>query len=666
MSASTPHSIAIPPPGPLQLTATGWQDFNFKWTNYELATGLADEADGKRVATLLSVVGDDAIRIYRTFQFADKGDATKLDKVLEKFSNYCTPCKNVVFDRYEFLSRKKEPGESAAQYVASLRELSKSCEYEEMTPDTIVDQLIRDKLIFSVSSSIRNSLRREKHEDLTLNKVLRIIQGFEKASEEEKTYTNTTSATNPISAVRHGTCQNRSYASSHPPNRPAGNSRASNSYAKACGYCGGHAHRRDECPAKDAHCRKCTKKGHYAKVCRAPDRKGHNTSVVKTDATSDGWIISSVNSIKRRSGIVKRYRLRNHNVDFLVDTGSDVNTLPLWIYKRITQDYSLQQLQSTSQRVSCYNNSSIPCCGVTDLELTDNEGSHLLPFLILDHQQIDPLIGVKSSLDLGLLTAKNSSFSSDYRVNVSAVNGVDISTVLSLRNAYPDVFSDKVGDVGITHHINIDPNVPPVQHAQRRIQQPLLEPVKEKLDSLARQGLITPVSQPTSWVNSFVPVLKKNREIRICIDPKDLNLAIRREHYTIPVLSELTPQLKGAKFFSKFDVKHGFLHIKLDEESSLLTTFNSPFGRYRWNRLPFGLKSSPEVFQKCMHQLLEGLQGTTVIADDVLVFADTTEEHDNRVRAFLDRCREKDLHLNFNKVELRQTKVRYMGHILSD
>ena len=104
MSASTPHNIAIPPPGPLQLTATGWQDFNFKWTNYELATGLADEPDGKRVATLLSVVGDDAIRIYRTFQFADKGDATKMDKVLEKFSNYCTPCKNVVFDRYEFLS----------------------------------------------------------------------------------------------------------------------------------------------------------------------------------------------------------------------------------------------------------------------------------------------------------------------------------------------------------------------------------------------------------------------------------------------------------------------------------------------------------------------------------------------------------------------------------
>ena len=654
----------IPTPGPLQLTATGWQEFIFKWTNYEIALSLDKESDERRVATLLSVVGDDALRKFRTFKFEKKEDSTTPTKVISAFENYCLPCKNVIFDRFEFLARKKESAESAAEYVASLRELSKSCEYEKMTPDTIVDELIRDKLIFSSTSAIRNSLRREKQEDLTLDKVLRIIQGFEKASQEEQTLGENASQT--IAAVFRS---NQRFVSNS--NHLKTQSNAQFSYDRAqCGYCGGHPHRRENCPAKSAQCRKCARKGHFQKVCRSKNfpkpKKANNASTVTTVEREKEWMISSVNTIDRRTGIIKCYRVGRHEVNFLVDTGSDVNTLPLWIYKLITNDNHLQNLRRTVQHVTCYNHSSVTCYGEVDLEVSDSSSSHVLSFLVLD-RMVDPLIGVKSAVQLKLLSLASAVFSDDCQVNVSSLdNSSSQITALSLREEFSDVFSDNVGDVGVTHHITVDPKVPPVQHAQRRIQQPLLGPVKEKLDSLVRQGIITPVTEPTRWVNSFVPVLKKNGDIRICIDPKDLNVAIRREHYTMPILSELTPKLKSAKLFSKFDVKNGFLHIKLDEDSSMLTTFNSPNGRYRWNRLPFGLKSAPEVFQRTMHELLHDLDGTVVIADDVLVYGSSEEEHDRRVRAFLMRCREKDLHLNFHKLVFRQAKVKYMGHVLTD
>ena len=134
--------------------------------------------------------------------------------------------------------------------------------------------------------------------------------------------------------------------------------------------------------------------------------------------------------------------------------------------------------------------------------------------------------------------------------------------------------------------------------------------------------------------------------LRICLDPKDLNKAIQREHYPLPTIEDIATRLHGAKVFSVLDVNKGFWHVALDEPSSFLTTFHTPFGRYRWKRIPFGISSAPEVFQRQMHELIEGLQGIEVIADDFVAVGcgDTQEEavhsHDQHLEAFLQRCEE--------------------------
>lgn len=121
-----------------------------------------------------------------------------------------------------------------------------------------------------------------------------------------------------------------------------------------------------------------------------------------------------------------------------------------------------------------------------------------------------------------------------------------------------------------------------MQHPPRRIPVPLRDVLQHTLIDLTRQGIITPVQEPTPWISFRVAVPKKNSTLPICLDPQDLNKAIQREHYPLPTIKDVATRLHGAKLFTVLDVSKGFWHIELDEPSSLLTTFNTPFGRYRW------------------------------------------------------------------------------------
>ena len=146
-------------------------------------------------------------------------------------------------------------------------------------------------------------------------------------------------------------------------------------------------------------------------------------------------------------------------------------------------------------------------------------------------------------------------------------------------------------------------------------------------------------------------------KIRICLDPKDLNKAIQRENYLLPTIEDIATRLHGAKVFTKLDVRSGFWHIALDEKSSYLTTFHTPFGRYRWNRVPFGISSAPEVFQRKMHELIEGLSGIEVVADDFIVVGcgstvdEANKDHDNALMKFLERCKERGVKLNHRQAQ---------------
>ena len=152
----------------------------------------------------------------------------------------------------------------------------------------------------------------------------------------------------------------------------------------------------------------------------------------------------------------------------------------------------------------------------------------------------------------------------------------------------------------------------------------------------------------------------------MCLDPRALNHAVKREHYPLLRLEHLALMLSGAKYFSALDAMSGYWQIKLDEESSLLTTFNTPFGRYRFTRIPFGIHSAQEVFRKTIDMAFEGFNGCKSIIDNMLVWESSKEDHEKSLRKVLEHSREVGIKWNAEKCFFRATHVRFFGHILSD
>ncbi|KAK3729275.1 hypothetical protein QZH41_000300 [Actinostola sp. cb2023] len=180
-----------------------------------------------------------------------------------------------------------------------------------------------------------------------------------------------------------------------------------------------------------------------------------------------------------------------------------------------------------------------------------------------------------------------------------------------------------------------------------------------------------PKRLPVEIKDQMTVATKKSGELRICLDPRSLNKVLKREHYQLPVLEDTLHDLAKAKLFSKLDLKHGYWHCVLDEPSSILTTFATPFGRYKWKRLPFGLSVSSEIFQKRLIQALEGLPSTTTIADDILLYGkgeqekDAEKDHDDNLTKLLERCQEKGIRLNKGKAVLKVKQLDFMGHLVT-
>lgn len=168
-----------------------------------------------------------------------------------------------------------------------------------------------------------------------------------------------------------------------------------------------------------------------------------------------------------------------------------------------------------------------------------------------------------------------------------SINGV-VEGQQDVLKAFPDVFNGDIGTLPGSVRLTIKPDAEPVLRPPKRLPVELRDQVKQELDRLVGVGVLAPVDEPTDWVNQMAIATKRDGSLRICIDPRSLNLALKREHYQLPVLDDILPDLAKAKVFSKVDLSHGYWHCTLEEESSLLTTFSTPFGRYRWRRLPFG------------------------------------------------------------------------------
>eukprot|EP00795_Rhopilema_esculentum_P009803 gene9803-18365_t len=541
----------------------------------------------------------------------------KLDKIIQKFDSYCAPRKNLTFLRYTFLTYRQHDGESFDEFTTTLRKLSQDCEFG--------DSLIKDMITIGTNDkALQERVLREP--EINLDKCIKIGQAAEitckhakiiQAHSEEKStsaITKTVQAKKPpFPDKRHGTTK-----------------------IQQCKFCN-YSHNRGNCPAYNKHCNTCGKRGHFSTRCSQKRTQIH--SQIPTKKRLLCWCSSprSVNTLTKDEWLIA-IETNGSTIPYKIDPGAQVNILFKAGYQQVKQK---SKLQKSAVKLSAYNGSAIPVVGKSILTLKHKGRCYPVLFIIVDIEATPYLC---SHLNL-----------------IKRIMYVDKNMHEIMTQQFPDCFGE-IGKLPGVHHITIDPTVSPVVHPPRKLPIALKEKLHTELKRMVKMGIIKPVHEPTDWVNSLVVVEKLNEKLRICLDTKDLNKAIKRHHFHLPMTEKILASMSNAKFFTKLDASNAYWQIEVDEESSRLLTFNTPFGRFSFQRLPFGIHSASEICQAKISEILEGIEGALNSQDDIIIWGSDKAELAARTTKVLDSIRSSGLKLNKEKCKFEAQTTTFLGH----
>ena len=215
------------------------------------------------------------------------------------------------------------------------------------------------------------------------------------------------------------------------------------------------------------------------------------------------------------------------------------------------------------------------------------------------------------------------------------------------------------------YRIVTDPEVPTVIDATRKVPVALKENLEKELKRMVDLQIIEAVNEPSDWISSIVTVEKPNGALRVCLDPKNLNKAIKRHHHQMPTTEEILSELSEAKYFTKLDASNAYWQIRLDEDSCKLLNFNTHIGRFRFLRMPFGIHSASEICQVAIGKVIAGIHGSRNSQDDILIWGATEKELNTRTCKVLTSVEANGLKLNKSKCIFNVTELTYLGHKIS-
>lgn len=339
-----------------------------------------------------------------------------------------------------------------------------------------------------------------------------------------------------------------------------------------------------------------------------------------------------------------------------LDTGASCNVVGLdWLCDILNNNNP--DMHPTSVNLKVFGGSIMEPIGEITLKVKHKNILYSLLFQIVDFDH-GPLLSSKSCEIMHLIKVCN------------VVSGVQINTEAErIIKKYADVFEGP-GELQGKVSLEIDENIKPTMQPPRRVPVAMREHLEKTLDDMVNLGVIVKEPMYTEWTSNIL-LVKRNEKLRICLDPIELNKALLDAKYQLPTIEEVLPNLHNAKVFSTVDAKHGFWQIMLDKKSSMLTSFWTPFGRFRFLRMPFGISPAMEIYQKKQNEVLQGLKGISVMADDILIYGcgddyqEAVKDHNKNLENLLIRMRKVNLKLNKDKVKLCLPEVKYYGHILT-
>ncbi len=633
----------IAPPSPFEFrNPESWVPWKKRFERFRIATKLEDGEGELQVNTLIYTMGGEAEEILTSFGLSAE-ELQSYQTVMDKFDSFFVVKRNVIFERAKFNSRKQENGETVDNFITALYSLAEHCQYQ-----VLKDEMIRDRIVVGLVDS-NLSLKLQLNATLTLETAITQARQSESIRKQQDVMRNNfqpvKSEVDAIwkkksrdSGSRRTQSQGKGKPGTHQQNRKKQSS-------ENCPRCGGIAHAKQDCPAKDTFCKHCKKKGHWIKVCRSAPK-----SVNEVTETQHDFEVAFLGTVETKDSKpwLTDVKIANHTTRFKIDTGADVTVISEDDYSEVAKSSNIT-LEKSDQVLDGAGGARLEVLG------------QFRATLVRGDKKSNQKVYVARKLHIALLGRPALE-------DMEIVRRVE--SVSADKNKYMQQYPELFTGLGNTQHIYkielLDGAKPYALSTPRRIALPLMQQVKDELSRMESLGVISPVTEPTEWCSGMVVIPKPGNKVRICVDLTMLNESVRRENHPLPSIEQTLGQLAGAKYFSKLDANSGFYQVPLAKESALLTTFITPYGRYCFNRLPFGISSAPEVFQKQMSQILEGTPGVACQIDDVLVSGRTSEEHDARLKVVLDKIRNAGVTLNGDKCMFRQTCIKFLGFIIDE
>ena len=252
----------------------------------------------------------------------------------------------------------------------------------------------------------------------------------------------------------------------------------------------------------------------------------------------------------------------------------------------------------------------------------------------------------------------------------------------ALCEKYPKVFSKGNEDIGQTQLVTLDIDTgdsPPISSRPYTLVLKHRRWVQEEIETLERAGVITKSMSP--WASPIVVVPKKSQpgeppKKRLCIDFRKIN-DLQQKVITegkskgclslipLPKIDKMYATLKGAKFFSTIDLRSGYYHIALGKDSRAKTAFVTPFGKYEFLQVPFGLAQAPAFFQHLTNKVLDNCSLAMMYLDDIIIFSNSEEEHLAHIEEIFRRLGAADLKMKRSKCDFFKKHIHYLGHLIS-
>ena len=616
------------------------------------------------------------------------------DFLINQLECYIKGTTNPLVQITQLFSLKHDPAQSIESFVTEIKERCRLCEFDKVKSiDNWIPMIV---LCCNVAHpDMRKKLLLEK--DLTFERAVEICLEEEKALRTSKQLAKsggdvcvtTANATSAYSQNRsqhqqrqhqqnHGGGQERGRSASR--NWRASGSDRSQSQAHhgnaqdvKCYSCGksGHKSKAPECKATDKTCRNCDKKGHLESVCKAPKRQStgpqaHNIGVGSLFVTGTECEFEELETIEVTLSTPDGVSIQ---ANALPDTGADISCIAPSTLKLF--GLSTMDLQEEHRNPSAANGTALKVLGKIPLTATYRNFFSTEPFFVIENLS-RPILSRKCLKRLHLIPQN---FPHGV-VSATAVSAVE--SVVRVKTGYPDldalmaryprVFDGKCKVMkGKPHHIELEENAKPISSgATRNVAEPYRESLKKELQDLVDQDIIEPVAGASEWLHPIVVVPKKDGGIRMCVDLTKLNKYVKRPVNPQPTPFEVVRKLpKGKKHLAVFDALKGYHQIELDDESRALTTFLTPFGRYRYKRLPFGESDAGDVFTLRYGLAVDSSTEGRRTTEDTLLMGDTESELLHNAEEFFKACDINDITLNTKKIQWNKPEVLFGGFLLN-